>query len=187
MLRTLNPLDWCLLALLVYSAVRALLRGFVRECFALGGLIAGFLLACWYYQPLARALHGLLSSIAMAQFIAFLLIVVAVMAIATLLGAVIHRTATVIGLGLPNRAAGAIFGLLRGAVLGSAFLTALTAFLPASPWVQHSRLAPYLLKGTHAVSFLMPSELVVRLSEGRDRLKHTIPDWIKSPRPSHTT
>lgn len=182
-----NPLDWFLMAVLLYSAVRAALRGFVRECFALGGLLAGFLLACWYYQPLARTLHGLLNSPTMAQFIAFLLIVVAVMAAATLLGTLIHRTATTIGLGFLNRAAGAAFGLIRGAIMASAFLLALAAFLPASPWVQGSRLAPYLLGGTHALSFLMPSELAVRLSEGRDRLKHTIPGWIKSPHPSHTT
>lgn len=184
---SLNPLDWLLLAVLLYSALRAALRGFVRECFALGGLLAGFLLACWYYEPLARALHGLLSSPTMAQFIGFLLIVAAVMAAATLLGALIHRTATTIGLGLLNRTAGAAFGVVRGSVLASAFLLALTAFLPASPWLQGSRLAPYLLGGTHALSFLMPSELAVRLSEGRDRLKHTIPGWIKSPLPSHTT
>ena len=186
-MRSLNPLDWLLLVFLLYSTVRAALRGFVRECFALGGLVAGFLLACWYYEPLARMLHGLLSSAAMAQFVAFLLITVAVMVVASLAGALLHRTATVIGLGFLNRAAGAVFGLLRGSVLASGFLLALIAFLPASSWVRQSRLAPYLLAGAHAVSFLMPSELAVRLNEGQDRLKHTIPGWIKSTHPSHTT
>lgn len=183
----LNPLDWLLLVLLAYSVLRAALRGLVRECFALGGLLAGFVLACWYYQPGARALSGLISSEAMAHFIAFLLILGAVMAAATLLGALLHRTAAVIGLGLLNRAAGGAFGLVRGAVLGGAFLLAITAFLPASAWVAGSRLAPYLLRATHAVSFVMPSELVARLAEARGRLKHTAPGWIKSPRPSHTT
>lgn len=182
-----NPLDWLLAAVLAYSMIRAALRGFVREGFALAGLLAGFLLACWYYLGLSQGLHGLISSVPLAQFLAFLLILIATMAAASLMGTLLHRTATVIGLGLLNRAAGAAFGLLRGAVLASAFLLALTAFLPASSWVAQSRLSPYLLRATHAVSFVMPSELARRSAEAFDRLKHTTPGWIKSSLPSHTT
>ena len=38
----MNSLDWLLSLLLAYSVVRAVLRGFLREAFALGGLIAAF-------------------------------------------------------------------------------------------------------------------------------------------------
>jgi len=52
-LRTLNPFDWFLIAILAYSTIMAFLRGFFRETFSLIGLIAGILVASWYYAPLA--------------------------------------------------------------------------------------------------------------------------------------
>ena len=49
----MNPLDWMLAALVVYSTIRAAMRGLVRELFALGGLLVGLVLACWYYRNVA--------------------------------------------------------------------------------------------------------------------------------------
>ena len=54
----MNALDWLLVILLAYSVVRAFLRGFFQEAFALGGLILGFLFACWFYRSLAAQPQG---------------------------------------------------------------------------------------------------------------------------------
>ena len=182
----MNPLDWLLAIILLYSIIRAAIRGLVREAFALAGLIAGFLLACWYYQPLAVYLRGLINSVPMAQFCAFLLIACLVMIAATLAGALLRRAASAIGLSAADRLGGALFGALRGVVLCAALLLAVTAFLPTAPWVQNSRSAPYLLRGAHAVSFVMPRQLKLQLFEGIDHLKHTTPGWINQGSPSHT-
>jgi membrane protein required for colicin V production len=175
----MNPLDWLLAILLTYSVVRAVTRGFFQESFALGGLILGFLLACWFYSSLSLSLNGLINSPQLAQLAAFLLILAATMIIATLLGKLLRSTASAVGLGFLDRLLGALFGLLRGALLGVSLLLAVTAFLPSAPWVQNSLLAPYFLRAAHAVSFVMPSDLRQRLFEGLTRLKHTTPDWIK--------
>jgi membrane protein required for colicin V production len=182
----MNPLDWLLAIVLTYSTIRAAFRGFVREAFALGGLIIGFLTACWGYGALAQKLSGLISSPPLAQFLAFLLILIGIMAIATLLGHLVKRTASAVGLGLFDRAAGALFGLFRGAILAGAVLLAITSFLPTAPWIAESKLAPYFLRANHAVSFTMPLELKLRLLSGLDRIKHTNPDWIKSGPVTHT-
>ena len=71
---TLNPLDYLLLALLLYSAIRAALNGLFREAFTLAGLLLGFPLACWYYAPLAAQLRNLISTPTLAQLAAFALI-----------------------------------------------------------------------------------------------------------------
>ncbi|MDE1161071.1 MAG: CvpA family protein [Acidobacteriaceae bacterium] len=182
----MNPLDWLLITLLAYSTVRAIFRGFVREAFALAGLIVGFFAACWGYQSLALKLKGMINTVPLAQFLAFLLILLGVMAIATLLGHLVKRTASAVGLGFFDRALGAVFGIIRGAVLGGAFLLSVTAFLPTAPWIQHSLLAPYFLRAAHGVSFTMPAELSTRLHSGLEQIKHTNGDWIKLPSPSHT-
>jgi membrane protein required for colicin V production len=108
------------------------------------------------------------------------------MVIAALLAAVIHRTASAIGLSALDRLGGAAFGLARGLVLGAALLLAVTAFLPTAPWVQGSKFSPYLLRASHAVSFVMPRQLKRQLVEGLDRLKHTTPNWINYGSSSHT-
>ena len=166
--------------------MKAAINGFFREAFALGGLLVGFILAGWYYRALAHHLTGLISSQAFAQFAAFLLILAGTMLIAALLARVLRRTASLVGLSFMDRLLGALFGLLRGALLGTAVLMAFTAFLPQGLWLQTSRLAPYFLQTAHAVSFVMPSDLRTKLRDGLGHLKHTAPDWIKSPSSSHT-
>ena len=175
----MNPLDWLLAILLTYSVLRAVMRGFFQEAFALGGLILGFLLACWFYRPLAVDLKGLINSPLIAQLAAFLLLLAITMIIATLLGKLLSRTASAVGLGFADRLLGALFGLVRGSILAIAVLLAVTAFLPTAPWIENSHLAPYFLRAAHAVSFVMPSDLRLRLLDGLNHLRHTTPDWIK--------
>jgi membrane protein required for colicin V production len=187
-----NPLDWLLAALLLYSAVRAAMRGFFREACTLAGILIGFPLACWFYRDLAGQLRNLITTPAFAQFAAFLLILAAVTVTASLLGRLFRRGARTLGLGFADRLGGALFGLIRGVLLGTAFLLAVTAFLPTAPWIQTSLLVPYFLRTAHAVSFTMPQDLRLRLRDGLDhlqslgRLKHSSSDWIKSGLPSHT-
>ncbi|HEV2576517.1 MAG TPA: CvpA family protein [Acidobacteriaceae bacterium] len=182
----MNPLDWMLAVLLVYSTIRAAMRGLVREMFALGGLLVGFVLACWYYREVAQFLRGLVNSEPLADFCAFLLIVSLVMIASTLAGTLVRRAASVVGLSPLDRLGGAAFGAARGLVLAMALLLAVTAFLPTAPWVQGSKFSPYLLRASHAVSFVMPRQLKRQLVEGLDRLKHTTPDWINYGTSSHT-
>ncbi len=172
----MNPLDWLLAALLAYSVLRAVLRGLVREAFALAGLITGFLLACWNYHSVALRLHGIVSEQPIADLLAFVLILVATIILAALVGKLLSRTASAVGLGFFDRLGGAIFGLIRGMLLGLALLLAITAFLPAAPWLSNliktSSLAPYFLRANHAVSFVMPHGLRQRLVEGEESLRH---------------
>jgi membrane protein required for colicin V production len=180
----MNPLDWVLTLLLAYSVVRAVLRGFLREAFALGGLVAAVLLACWNYEYVATRLHHSIATPTIAQFTAFLLILLTVMLIATLLGTLLKRTASAVGLGFFDRLLGAVFGALRGALLGAVLLLALTAFLPSASWIKNSQLAPYFLRAIHAVSFVMPSELRSRLQDGLQYIKHTAPGWTQFSLPN---
>jgi membrane protein required for colicin V production len=175
----MNALDWLLVLLLAYSVVRAFLRGFFQEAFALGGLILGFLFACWFYLPLALDLKGLITSTEIAELAAFLLILAGTMIFASLLGKLLRHSASAIGLGFVDRLLGAGFGLVRGALLGVALLLAMTAFLPTAPWIENSHLAPYFLRAAHAVSFVMPSDLKRRALDGLGHLRHASPDWIK--------
>ena len=175
----MNFFDWFLVAVLAYSTIMAFVRGILLELFALGGLIAGILLACWNYSQVALLFGRLISTPSVAQIVAFALILAAVMILSALLGKALHHTADVIGLGFFDRLMGAVFGFFRGCLLGVALLMAMAAFLPQSTWTQNSQLSPYFLAGAHAVSFVVPHDLQQQILNGAAQLKHNAPDWIK--------
>jgi membrane protein required for colicin V production len=175
----MNALDWLIVLVMAYSIVRATIRGFFQEAFSLAGLILGFLCACWFYRGLAPSLRGLIPSPAGAQLLAFLLLLLGILVLSGLLGRLLRNTASLMGFGLADRLLGAVLGFCRGAILCFALLLALAAFRPAAPWMKNSRFAPYSLRASHALSFLMPKELSQRLLNDRNRLKHITPGWIK--------
>lgn len=181
-----NPLDWLLVALLAYSAVKAFLQGFFRSVFALSGLVAGLALAGWFYA--SAAAHFSFATQPIRQCCAFIAILMITMIVFSIAGKLLHKTASAIGLGFLDRLAGALFGLVRGCLFATALLAAFTAFLAAatpfgrvtgSDWVRTSVTAPYFLQAARAVSFVLPSDFKQRLRDGAERLKHTAPDWIK--------
>ena len=177
--QTFNAFDWLLLAVLLWSTVIAFLRGIIRVLFSFVGLIAGIVLASWYYPNLAQRLTSILPTRATAEVTAFLLIAISTMVLIGLLGRLVSRTARAVGLGIPDRLLGALFGFARGCLLGVAVMMAVAAFTPTSTWIAQSRLLPYFLDGAHAVSFVVPVDLQQRIVHGAEVLKHKAPDWIK--------
>ncbi len=175
----MSAFDWLLIAILAISVVQAFFRGLVLALFSIFGLAAGILLAGWNYPVLAPYLQRFLSSPAVANAAAFLLIAIGVMVIVAIAGRLLHNAAHAIGLGFFNRLGGAAFGLARGWLVCVAVLTAVTAFLPTADWLRNSRLAPYFLAGAHAVSFVVPHDLEQLILDGATELKHKAPDWIK--------
>ena len=142
-------------------------------------LVAGILVASWNYNHVAVVLGHLITTPAIAQIVAFLLIIIGVMVLCALLGRALNRTAHAIGLGFFDRLLGALFGFARGCLLGVAILMAIAAFLPHSAWIANSRLSSYFLAGAHAVSFVVPHDLQQQILNGAQQLKHNAPDWIK--------
>ncbi|WP_263385407.1 CvpA family protein [Granulicella arctica] len=180
-LASLTVFDWVLVALLVYSTVRAFLRGFLREIFSLVGLVAGILLASWNYNTLAQSLVRWITPITTAQIVAFILIAAGVMIACSLAGKLLRTSADAIGLGFFDRLLGAAFGFVRGCLLGVACMMVLAAFGPWSNLTKNSQLSPYFLAGAHGVSFVVPHDLEQQIANGAAQLKHTAPGWIKQP------
>jgi membrane protein required for colicin V production len=167
-----NQIDVVLLFLLLPFALRGYWRGFLREGFALVGLVGGVGAAIAWRGALAAALLARgLSSPAFATPAAVTILFVAVYVTAQLAGAVADRLARAAFLGGVNRAVGVAFGLAKGATLLGVVLALLLEVLP-SPWLQRlvaqSRLgAPLVAFVRHAVaagrSFTPPASLRQRI------------------------
>lgn len=176
---TFTAFDWFLTAIVALSTIAAFFRGIIKVLFSLAGLIFGIILAAWNYVALATRLHGLIGSIAAAQVVAFLLIAIATMVIFSLLAAMLRKAVSAVGLGFFDRIFGAAVGFLRGVLIGVAVMMAISAFLPGAPLVKNSRLAPYFLRGAHAVSFVVPQRMQQQISAGAAHLLQQSPELFK--------
>jgi membrane protein required for colicin V production len=70
-----------------------------------------------------------------------------------------------------DRALGAAFGFLRGMLIVTAGLLAITAFAPGSQELEGSRLAPYFQVAGSGASWLAPSEIRQKFREGLSKLR----------------
>lgn len=174
-----NGFDWFLVAVIAVSTIAAFLRGIIKVLFSLGGLILGIIFASWNYLTLAARLQRLIPSFAIAEVVAFLLILAIIMVLFSLAAGLVRKTVSAVGLGIVDRLLGALFGILRGSLLGVAAMMAIAAFMPDSPWIKNSQLAPYFLAAAHAVSFVVPEHFQHQITDGATRLLQQTPDLLR--------
>jgi membrane protein required for colicin V production len=172
-------IDWAIVIILIVSVLGAAKHGFFVEAFSLAGVILGLLLASWNYQKILPWIDSWVHSPGVAEAIAFIVIAIAVMVIAGLAGRLIRWSVHSIGLGWADRFIGAFFGLLKGCVLVTLGVMAITAFLPHVTWMERSKLAPYFLSVAHEASVVTPAELGERIREGVKVIRDAQPDWLK--------
>jgi membrane protein required for colicin V production len=162
----MNGLDWGIVAILVISVLLAAAQGFLHEVIALAGAVAGYLIAAWEYWRVARWLGSYVNSEPVAQIVAFLAIFFAVIIAAGIIGRIAHWLARAAGLGWFDRLLGAVFGLVRGAVMVAVLVLALTAFAPGSQLLERSAFAGYFLVEARGMSWLAPASLRQKVRQG---------------------
>ena len=131
-------------------------RGLIKSALSLAGLIIGVVLAGNLYSSLSNILTFISNEDA-ANIVAFILILVLVMAIATVLARLLKFAAQIVMLGWVDHIGGAVFGFLMGAILWGALLATWVKFL-GSGLVTESLLASMLLDTFPLVLGLLPSE-----------------------------
>ena len=171
--------DWVIAAIVVLSVIGAIKNGFFVEAFSLAGVVLGLLIASWNFQRLMPYLLHVVHTTPVAEAIAFLVIALAVMIVAGVMGRVLHSTARSIGLGWLDRLVGAAFGFLKGCVVVTLGVMALAAFYPHNGWLDNSRFAPYFLSAAHTTTSVTPYELGQRIRVGVKIIEDAQPDWLK--------
>ncbi|MCU7891875.1 MAG: CvpA family protein [Candidatus Thiodiazotropha sp. (ex Ustalcina ferruginea)] len=137
-------IDILIIAIIALSAIISLIRGFVQEALSLATWIAAFILAWFFFRPLAVELEPWIDVQSIRLGVAYAIILLLVL----ILGAVINHFMKVLvdttGLSGTDRLIGIFFGVARGAVVVAVIvlLAGLTPF-PNDNWWQASRLIPY--------------------------------------------
>ncbi len=158
--------DWAVVIIMVFSVIAGMAQGFFRSICSLGGLVLGMAVAAWNYARLASLFVPLFRIQAIANAIAFLLIALLVMALASLIGNVLAKAFRMIGLGWLDGIAGGIFGFFQGVVLVVVFILVIVAFFPMEQWLAQSTLPRMFFGALHVSTHLTPSELAARVRSG---------------------
>lgn len=127
-----NSADWVIVAIFALSILAGIMRGLVREIIALITMIAAFVVAILFTNPLAQAItntgpvqhamqqtgeHASLPITYVTFGVSFALLFIGVMIIGAILGFFLNAIFTTGFLGFGNRLLGGLFGFIRGVIL----------------------------------------------------------------------
>ncbi len=153
-------LDIVIIVVIAISAFIGLRIGIIKAILSLAGLIVGVILAGSYYVPLSEQL-AFIPQANVAKIVAFAIILIGVMIIASVLAWLLKKVASMMMLGWVNRVGGAVFGLALGAIFCSALLAIWVKFLGIAGAIAESGLATILLDRIPVVLALLPDEFDV--------------------------
>jgi membrane protein required for colicin V production len=175
---TLTLVDWIIVLILAAAIIVGIARGFFRSVFSLGGLLLGLALAAWNYWRLAAVLSPLVHSIEVANAIAFLLIALLVMVVAAVIGSLLAKIFSKVGLGCLDRLAGGVFGLFEGMLFVTLCILVTVAFFPKTEWLTEARLPKYFFGALHVSTHVTPARLAERIKEELRTLESESPSWM---------
>jgi membrane protein required for colicin V production len=125
----MNLLDFLILIPIVWGFIRGLTKGLIIELATLAGLILGILAAYYFATEVSELIRSYFTfSDRTARTIAYILIFVAVMIIAYIIGKIIEKTVDLIALGWLNKLLGAIVGLAKGALVAGLIIYLIVTF-----------------------------------------------------------
>jgi membrane protein required for colicin V production len=154
-----NWLDCTLAVILAASVLTAAMKGFVRELISLASVLIGLVLAAIGYARAAVWFDDLTKSHEIALGLGFLTLFLGTLVIGALVGIVARKLIKTAGIQWFDRFLGAIFGLVRGVLIGAVLLMAMMAFAIKPDAIQQSLLAPYVVTCTRVIAFVMPGSL----------------------------
>ncbi len=167
----MNWLDIVIIIGLVISVVSGIQQGLIRIVFVLAGGIIGVVLAGQYSTQLAEKL-SFISDANIAGIVAFVIIIVATLIVASILGIIVQKIVHILPLvGWVDRLGGAVIGLLSGAIFIGAILAMYVRFQGSSDIIADSAISNFLIDKFGIVMGLLPSDFDNKIQEFLNRFK----------------
>jgi membrane protein required for colicin V production len=174
MQQTPNLLDLCLLIVMVFFLVKALMRGFVREVIGLVGAVAAIVTSVMFYEPLGRMLADLTAiKAAWWPAVAFALILLVVFSIFLYIGSMLHRLILSGPLSGLDRLLGAGVGLVKGLLICYLLINLLLLVNPFKTLepLQKSMVSPYVVRAGNFIKDMIPENLLGNLQKKAGLIK----------------
>ncbi len=132
----MTSFDYVALAIIGFSIVLSVMRGFFREALAILGWVAAFVTAKTYANQILPMMPEDIPTESLRILAAFLVLFFATLLVASLLAIALSSVLKKMGLGWLNRLLGAVFGLARGVIVVCivVFLAGLTELPNDARW-----------------------------------------------------
>ena len=141
----MNLLDILIISVLAYGLIRGIFKGLVREISSIFGVLGGFYAAYTYYPFVSDMIATWLPDEALRKIVSYVLIFSVVVIVINILAVVIKYLLNIAFMGWIDRISGALFGLIKGALVICIIFIALAAFLPKeASIIKNSTLSPYV-------------------------------------------
>jgi len=156
--------DYVLLVILALSVALSIWRGAVRELLALAAWVIAFLVAQAYAATVAAYLPASIADPSLRMLAGFVAVFLAVLILAAAAALAVSKLVRAVGLGLADRALGAIFGFVRGMLIAlTAVLLAGLTPAPRDPLWRDAMFSPPLEALALAAKPWLPDELSKRI------------------------
>ena len=137
-------IDYIIIAIIAFSIIVSLLRGFVRDVMSLASWVVAFIVASQFYPYLANLLTQIESEY-VRNGVAIAILFVLTLIVGAIVNYVISQLVDKTGLSGTDRVLGACFGFLRGVLIVAAllfFVDTFTNFNQNEMWTT-SKLIPH--------------------------------------------
>ncbi|MGD9106039.1 MAG: CvpA family protein [Desulfobacterales bacterium] len=174
----MNFFDIIVIVILGYCLIRGAFRGLVKELSSIIGVFGGFFGAYTYYPVLAKPLSKWIANVGYLNLLSFLIIFCGVFIIISILGIIINYLLKIVFLSWLDRVSGAMFGAMKGILIVSVLLIALTAFLPKdTPVIKDSLLSPYVTLVSEKMAKVISKDMKHAFSNKIETIKKS---WEKN-------
>jgi len=156
--------DWAIIAVLGFSAVISVIRGFVKEIVSLLIWLGAAVVASIFHDQLASLMTGLIETPSLRMLAAWAILFVAVLLVGSILNYLLCKLIKVTGLTGTDRLLGLVFGAIRGLIIVMVILIIVPKMLPVTEdqWWIESTLIPHFMQyedwaretGTAVLDFL---------------------------------
>jgi membrane protein required for colicin V production len=154
-------LDLIVLLIVGGSVVGGFIAGFARSGIGFIATIFGVLCGFWFYGIPAAAVHRYIHSWTASNLIGFVVVFFGLIFVGALIGKLLSKFFKWTGLSWLDRLMGAMFGLVRGALVAVAFIAVLLAFTPKPTpnWMVNSTVLPYAIDASNTLAALAPTAI----------------------------
>lgn len=153
----MNWLDIVIIVIILLFGMMGLWKGAISAVFSIVGLVGGIALAGRYYQTLASIVSP--SGAIWLGIAAYVIILVATLIVASIMGWLIARLVHITMLGWVDRVVGFVFGAGVGGMLCGAVLAIASKYLPGTEQaISHSAMAKLLMEQIPLLLALLPGE-----------------------------
>jgi len=171
----MNALDITIAVIVGYCLVRGLFRGVIKEVTSIVGVFIAFYGAYTYYPVVGGWFSTLISNPAYRAITAFLLVFVTILLVIGVVGVVLRHIFKLASLGWADRVIGGVFAVVKGLLIVSVLLIALTAFLPKNaPVLRHSQLTPHIIAASETLVAAVPEDMKTSF---RNKIKVLKESW----------